>query len=59
MPQDNAALWLAEEWSRQFTRTMESMTGESVLMTLRLAPRREVELLVKVRAVAAASGISS
>jgi flagellar motor switch protein FliN len=33
MPQDNAALWLAEEWSRQFTRTMESMTGESFLMT--------------------------
>lgn len=33
MPQDNAALWLAEEWSRQFTRTMESMTGESVLVT--------------------------
>jgi flagellar motor switch protein FliN/FliY len=33
MAQDNAALWLAEEWSRQFTRAVESMTGESVLVT--------------------------
>jgi flagellar motor switch protein FliN len=33
MSQDNAALWLAEEWARQFTRTVESMTGESVLIT--------------------------
>jgi flagellar motor switch protein FliN/FliY len=33
MAQDNAALWLAEEWSRQFTRAVESMTGESVLIT--------------------------
>ena len=33
MPQEDATLWLAEEWSRQFTRTMESMTGESVLIT--------------------------
>jgi flagellar motor switch protein FliN len=33
MPQDNAALWLAEEWARQFARTMESMTGESILIT--------------------------
>ena len=32
MVQDNAALWLAEEWSRQFSRTVESMTGESVLI---------------------------
>ncbi len=32
MPQDNAALWLAEEWARQFTRTVESMTGEPVLI---------------------------
>jgi len=34
MPQDNTALWLAEEWGRQFTRTVESMIGEPVLMTL-------------------------
>ena len=33
MPQKDATLWLAEEWSRQFTRAMESMTGESVLIT--------------------------
>jgi flagellar motor switch protein FliN/FliY len=33
MAQDNAALWLAEEWSRQFTRAVESMTGEAVLVT--------------------------
>ena len=33
MPQDNAALWLAEEWARQFTRSVESMTGESALIT--------------------------
>jgi flagellar motor switch protein FliN len=29
----DAALWLAEEWGRQFTRAVESMTGESVLIT--------------------------
>jgi len=34
MPQDNPALWLAEEWRGQFTRAVESMIGESVLMTL-------------------------
>jgi len=28
-----AALWLAEEWGRQITRAVESMTGESVLIT--------------------------
>ena len=33
MPQEDATLWLAEECSRQFTRTMESMTGKSVLIT--------------------------
>jgi flagellar motor switch protein FliN/FliY len=33
MAQDNAALWLAEEWSRQFTRAVESMTGESVVVS--------------------------
>ncbi|HTW66145.1 MAG TPA: flagellar motor switch protein FliN [Bryobacteraceae bacterium] len=33
MSQDNDALWLAEEWTRQFSRTMESMTGESVAIT--------------------------
>jgi flagellar motor switch protein FliN/FliY len=47
MPQDplpldsDAALWLAEEWGRQITRAMESMTGESVLISFaphRLAP---------------------
>src|SRR5579863_6566257 len=37
MPQDNAALWLAEEWARQFTRSVESMTGEPVL--IQFAPR--------------------
>ncbi len=34
MPQDNSALWLAEEWARQFTRTVESMTSDSALITL-------------------------
>lgn len=34
MPRDSSALWLAEEWGRQFTRTVESMTGEPVLITL-------------------------
>lgn len=34
MPNDSeAAHWLAEEWGRQITRAIESMTGESVLMT--------------------------
>jgi flagellar motor switch protein FliN/FliY len=35
MAQDNAnaAQWLAEEWARQFTRAVESMTGESALIT--------------------------
>jgi flagellar motor switch protein FliN/FliY len=39
MPQDpeppggDAALWLAEEWGRQITRAVESMTGEPVLVT--------------------------
>lgn len=33
MPRKDATVWLAEEWSRQFTRAMESMTGESVLIT--------------------------
>lgn len=28
-----AAPWLAEEWGRQITRAVESMTGESVLVT--------------------------
>jgi flagellar motor switch protein FliN/FliY len=32
--ESHAALWLAEEWVRQVTRAMESMTGESVLITL-------------------------
>jgi len=48
MPQDNPALWLAEEWGRQFTRTVESMIGESVLMTLaarELAPDERQDLL--------------
>jgi flagellar motor switch protein FliN len=37
-PEHQAALWLAEEWSRQVARAVESMTGESVLITF--APRR-------------------
>src|SRR5271155_1054816 len=36
-PESHAALWLAEEWGRQITRAVESMTGESVLITF--APR--------------------
>jgi flagellar motor switch protein FliN len=32
-PESQAALWLAEEWGRQVTRAVESMTGESVLST--------------------------
>jgi len=31
--ESSPALWLAEEWSRQITRAVESMTGESVLIT--------------------------
>src|ERR1700733_14191286 len=37
----DAALWLAEEWGRQITRAVESMTGESVLISFaphQLAP---------------------
>ena len=37
-PGSHAALWLAEEWSRQITRAVESMTGESVRITF--APRQ-------------------
>jgi flagellar motor switch protein FliN/FliY len=40
-PAGDAALWLAEEWGRQVTRAVESMTGESVLITFathQLAP---------------------
>jgi flagellar motor switch protein FliN/FliY len=37
-PQADAALWLVEEWSRQISRAVESMTGESVLITF--APRQ-------------------
>lgn len=34
MPNDSdSALWLAEEWGRQITRAVESMTGETVLTT--------------------------
>src|SRR5579859_424028 len=44
MPQDNAALWLAEEWARQFTRTMESMTGEAVLITFALRELTTAEI---------------
>ncbi len=39
--ESDAALWLAEEWGRQLTRAVESMTGESVLITFaphQLAP---------------------
>lgn len=31
--ESSPALWLAEEWGRQITRAVESMTGESVLIT--------------------------
>ena len=33
LPLDTASLWLAEEWSRQIKRAVESMTGESALIT--------------------------
>jgi flagellar motor switch protein FliN/FliY len=33
MAQENSALWLAEEWTQQFTRAVEAMAGESVLVT--------------------------
>jgi hypothetical protein len=33
-PEYQPALWLAEELARQVTRAVESMTGESVLITL-------------------------
>jgi flagellar motor switch protein FliN len=33
LPGNAAALWLAEEWSRQLTRAVDSMTGESVRIT--------------------------
>jgi flagellar motor switch protein FliN/FliY len=32
-PDSDAALWLAEEWGQQITRAVESMTGESALIT--------------------------
>jgi flagellar motor switch protein FliN/FliY len=35
---DPASLWLAEEWGKQITRAVESMTGESALVTF--APRQ-------------------
>jgi len=38
---NEAPFWLAEEWARQITRAVESMTGESVLITFaphQLAP---------------------
>jgi flagellar motor switch protein FliN/FliY len=34
----HGAIWLAEEWGRQISRAVESMTGESVLITF--APRQ-------------------
>lgn len=34
----DSALWLAEEWERQISRALESMTGEPVLITF--APRQ-------------------
>ncbi len=37
-PENDAALWLAEEWGRQVTRAVESMTGEPALITF--APRQ-------------------
>jgi len=40
-PGSDAALWLAEEWGRQITRAVESMTGDQVLITFaphQLAP---------------------
>ena len=40
-PGNAAALWLAEEWGRQLTRAVESMTGESARITVathQLAP---------------------
>jgi flagellar motor switch protein FliN/FliY len=36
--EDPASLWLAEEWGKQITRAVESMTGESALVTF--APRQ-------------------
>ena len=39
--ESHGALWLAEEWGRQISRAVESMTGESVLITFaphQLAP---------------------
>ncbi len=41
LPGNAAAVWLAEEWGRQLTRAVESMTGESVRITVaphQLAP---------------------
>ncbi|MGB6941081.1 MAG: flagellar motor switch protein FliN [Bryobacteraceae bacterium] len=40
-PESQAAVWLAEEWGRQVTRAVESMTGEPTRITFaarRLAP---------------------
>jgi flagellar motor switch protein FliN/FliY len=36
-PENDPALWLAEEWGRQVARALESMTGEPALITF--APR--------------------
>jgi flagellar motor switch protein FliN len=37
-PVKDAALWLAEEWGRQLTRAVESMTGEQLLITFASHP---------------------
>ncbi len=37
-PENHAAVWLAEEWGRQVTRAVESMTGEPTRITF--APRQ-------------------
>ena len=42
--ESGAALWLAEEWGRQITRAVESMTGESVLITFAPHPLAPAEI---------------
>lgn len=42
--ESGATPWLAEEWGRQITRAVESMTGESVLITFAPHPLAPAEI---------------
>jgi flagellar motor switch protein FliN/FliY len=42
-PENDPALWLAEEWGKQVARALESMTGEPALITFAPRPLAPVE----------------